>query len=96
MDLAVDDDHWRVLLRNVAECSRKARPNATLKYPNAAAAMKISIRSIVGAARKAIGDFAVRVDCEDGRPIARIERRRDFRSIAAQNRHIRIVTGGTP
>jgi uncharacterized protein (DUF1330 family) len=31
MDLALDDDHWRVLSRNVAKCSRKARPNATLK-----------------------------------------------------------------
>jgi hypothetical protein len=31
MDLAVDDDHWLFLFRNVAKCSRKARPNATLK-----------------------------------------------------------------
>jgi hypothetical protein len=33
MDLAVDDDHWRFLFRNVAKCSRKAHRNATLKLP---------------------------------------------------------------
>jgi hypothetical protein len=31
VDLAIDDDHWRFLFRNVPKCSRKARPNATLK-----------------------------------------------------------------
>ena len=29
VDLAIDDDHWCFLFRNVAKCSRKVRPNAS-------------------------------------------------------------------
>jgi hypothetical protein len=29
VDLAIDDDHWCFLFRNVAKCSCKVRPNAS-------------------------------------------------------------------
>jgi 2-phosphosulfolactate phosphatase len=110
VDLAIDDDHWRFLFRNVPKCSRKARPNGIIRTDEdeltaihlrnrleGRPGNKQAVRQVILAGGEVgrfydparLGhrpedveialdidryDFAIRVECQNGRPIARLER----------------------
>ena len=59
MDLSVDDDHWRFLFRNVPNARARRARTLRSNNPEAAAAMKISIQSLLEGARNANGAVAV-------------------------------------